>query len=82
MRALFADSKAGMKAREIILRGIWPLALSEMTTKASQEGAGRLVSMCTMKVGANRLQHTDYLATITPDEWERFWSGEGRRTSP
>ncbi len=53
-----------------------------MTTKASQEGAARLVSMCTMKVGTNRLQHTDYLATITPDEWKRFWSGKGRRISP
>jgi hypothetical protein len=43
MRALFADSKAGSKTREIILRGVWPIALGEMTTKASQEGAARLV---------------------------------------
>ncbi len=71
MRALFAYSKAGMKAREIILRGVWPLALGEMTTKASQEGAARLVSMCTIKLRANGLQHTDYLATITPDELKR-----------
>ncbi len=68
MRALFADTKAGSKAREIILRGVWPVALGDMTTKASQEGAARLLSMCTMKAGANRLQHTDYLTAITPDE--------------
>ena len=83
MRALFADSKAGSKARDIILRGVWPLALGEMTTKAAQAGAARLISMCSMKVGANRLQHdTDYLSTIIPDEWKRFWSGKGRLTSP
>ena len=40
------------------------------------------MEMCRLKVGAENIEHTDYLESITEEEWKEFWQTKGRKTSP
>ena len=77
MRALFSDSYAGALDREQILQpGVWPRQLGPMISKEAQIGRARLMEMCQLKEGADRIVHDDYLREITLEEWLDYWSEE------
>ena len=83
MRALFSDSYAGALAREQILQpGVWPRQLGPMCSVAAQKGRARLMEMCQLKEGADRIVHDDCLREITVEEWQEHWRNKSRRTSP
>ena len=78
-RLLYEDSERGTKWQNMVNQGVWPEAVGKLAHGEAAMARQRLLEMCKRKEGA---VETEYLQQITKEEWEKYWKGKGRETSP